>query len=80
MVGTAAGLNIILRVVNHIHIASIKHPAHVHFGLIGILNADINPLKYPLALSDLTNLYGRDSIEVQNLYDMVCSDMIAKSI
>ena len=66
MSGTDATPKKIFRVVKQIHISDIYHQAHVYFGLIGIVNASINPLPNPLTVSALTNLDGDNEIEVQH--------------
>ena len=48
--------------------------------MIGIGNVGIAPLLYPWKLSYMTYLYDVNAIEINNFYDRLCSDMIAKSI
>ena len=57
----------------------MHHEPHGYFGLIGIVNVGNQVLPNPLVVSTLQTL-GRNSQEVQNLYDRLSSDMIAKSI
>ena len=79
MVGTGAGPKNIFRQIYKIQLAYVHHQAHEYFRLIGIINIGSNVLPDPLLVSDLLNLAGSEQ-EIQNFYDKVHSDMIAKEI
>ena len=78
MVQTGAGANIIFRQAYNIQIADINHKAHEYFGLTGTINV-VSSLSNPLVVLDLLHLATRAK-EVQNFYDKLHSDMIAKTI
>ena len=60
-----------------IQISDMHHQAHVYFGLLIIGNIVNRVLPNLLVLSDLQKLT-KNAQEVQNFYDRVCSDIIAK--
>ena len=79
MIDTGAGANNIFRQVEQIQISDMHQQAHGYFGLLGIGNVENKVLPKPLAVSGIQNLANNDR-EVQNFYDRVHSDMIAKAI
>ena len=79
MLETASGTNNIFRQIEHIQISDIHYQAHGYFGLTGNGNVGNDVLTNPLIVLYLLNL-ATSAQELQNLYDRVLSDMIAKEI
>ena len=82
MLGTASGANNIFREVEQIQLEEIKNQTHGYFGLTGVVNV-VAPLPNHLTVSALIHLSdGTETkeIEIQNVFDRVCSDIIAKAI
>ena len=60
----------------------MQNKVHGYFGLLEIGNS-VAPLTSPFTVSYLTHLYdniGNPAVKIQNLSDIVCSDMISKEI
>ena len=79
MANIGAGAKEIFRMVEQIQLADMHIQAFGYFGLQGIGNLN-QVLPNSLSVSDLTHISGGNETEIQNFYDRVRSDMIAKEI
>ena len=82
MVNTGAGPKNTFRAVEQIILEEIQIQSHGYFGLLGIVNY-VDPLPSPLTLSALTQLSdngGTSAVGIQNFFDRLSSDIIAKAI
>ena len=79
MLDTGKGATSIFRKVEKIQIMDMQHQAHGYFGLPGIRNVGNQVFPKTLVVRALQNL-GKNAQELQNLYNRVRPDMIAKAI
>ena len=83
MLGTDDGPRNIFRVVEQIKFLKIQKQAHIYFRLLGIGNMGIVALPISLSVFPQTHLsdnHAASTMEIQNFYDRIRSDMISKGI
>ena len=79
MVDTGIGAKNVFRRLQQIHLVDTNHQANGYFGLLGFGNVGNQVLPNSLVVSTLQKL-DKNLQKVQDFYDSVISDMIAKAM